>query len=653
MPVRPPSSARPSTSASEPRPTTSGGAFARYPHSLDEEEFDDDDDESEDDDVFAFLPPTTAEQQSEQAHADAVDAAARGAAAHHHQQDGGIQNGQGTSPYAAGGAGTAAAAAAALQAQYYSQQQQQLPPHLQQHPFSPFSHSPFANAPPADPGSTSTLEIVRGTTTTSELSSVEDFDPWVRPGTSYGASHQAGPSNLQLMANNPYSPAAAAGGSEADDHAYATTTIPAAVNPVSLPANDKPDQYPAYVRPGTALHPPQSPPSPSTDSHPSTGAGMSNAGHRGDMYKLRRLTSTISVGAANAAPGGVAVEGGRRMVQSDDDDEEEEYEVVGADAEEQMRRKEVRVNLPGTQPKRSQSRSSHARHAAAAANPPSTKADENDDDDDATSDTAGSEKDRARAAMDGHASATADSDAPDGHVKKSGKRRKRSGKHRSKSSTSTAGAYAGDAVAAEAGVDVAISTLGYKGAISSGVQVHSRTHGERRRNPNAQPYYGYAALANANGYDYGTRGSTRPTTRGTTTPSHRPGTAHTTNTGITRQPSTSGSFVASGKRRLGKGDEIEDEYDDGEDGDSMSMSGMSGSIRDDDSREGSIKWVVCSFSFFSPFSSVPLSFSSCYFRFFFLFVSVLFAFFRFSSAAFQGPRISDRPTTICAGKSLT
>jgi hypothetical protein len=81
----------------------------------------------------------------------------------------------------------------------------------------------------------------------------------------------------------------------------------------------------------------------------------------------------------------------------------------------------------------------------------------------------------------------------------------------------------------------------------------------------------------------------RPTTH-TAHSQRRPGTANTQTqaSGTLRRMSTSGSFVTSGKRRLGKGDELEDEYD--EDGDSMSMSGMSGgSIRDDESREGSIK----------------------------------------------------------------
>lgn len=53
----------------------------------------------------------------------------------------------------------------------------------------------------------------------------------------------------------------------------------------------------------------------------------------------------------------------------------------------------------------------------------------------------------------------------------------------------------------------------------------------------------------------------------------------------------SGSFVGAGKRR-GKGDfddgEEIDEYDYA-DGDSMSVSGVTASMRDDESREGSIK----------------------------------------------------------------
>lgn len=650
------------------RPTTSGAPFAPYDPALEEEEEEFDDEESDDEDVFAFLPPTTAEQEEQRAQIGEADAAAREAAAYHHQQEMGgypaVQYGQpehqGTSPYAVGGAGTAAAA---LQAQYYAQHQQQLPPHLQHHhesSFSPFtfSHSPFRNGAPADPSSTSTLEITRGTTGASELSSVEDFDPWGRPGTSYGASHQAGPSSLRMASNNPYS-AAAAGGAEADGHAYAyvpdhnpynttttptstapasITTIPTAVNAASLPSDDPSNPYAAYAHPRPTLPLPRSPPSPSTDSHPSTAAGMLTAGPTGDVYKLRRLTSTNSVAAGDAAPSGVVVEGGRRVVQSDDEEDEEGYEdprAEGEDEERRRRRKEVRVSLPGTQARRSRSRSSRG-HGAQHDRAPSTHniqhdaADAEDDEDEGTSDTAGSEKDRkravARASADGNGSAPATADPDAANLDSKKKRRKRSGKHRSKSSGGgTAGAYAGDAGEAEAG---AVETLPYTGAVASGIQVRNRGHGERRRNPNAQPYTGYAALANASGYDYGARGEwttssfityfftivrafyqflrsinlqvrwlttsflgSRPTTHGTTPSQRRPGTAntHTQASGTLRRTSTSGSFVASGKRRLGKDDEMEYEYDDG-DGDSMSMSGMSGgSIRDDESREGSIK----------------------------------------------------------------
>lgn len=434
---RPPSSTRPSTSASGPgRPSTSG-AFSPYDPAFEEEEFDDDD-ESSDEDVFAFLPPTTAEQQ-EQAATQAQTEPAAGGAAHQHMQYGHLQQ-QAASPYASNGAGTAAAVAAALQAQYYGQHHER--PHV-----GPFSHSPF---PHANAASTSTLDTAPST---GDL-----YSSWGRPSTSHLVAGRS-------VSHLPYGSGAGTSFPEADSNehrnAYAgpSNTFPAA------------DAYAALNRPTITHLPPQSPPSPSTDSQPSTGAGMPSHSHRGDMYKLRRLTSANSVAAA----AGVVVEGGQRVAQDEDDDEDDDgYED---------RRKEVRISLP-----------SHPAdpHGDEPPDSPNTKLGEEPDkmDDDAA--TMASEKDRAMAAL--------RLESPP-----AGKgRRVRAGKNRSTDIPMSPGTYAGNAGSAEAGA-VAVDVLGYDGIVASGVQVRGGDAGHRRtKNANAQPYYAYAALANAHGYD--TRG---------------------------------------------------------------------------------------------------------------------------------------------------
>ena len=166
----------------------------------------------------------------------------------------------------------------------------------------------------------------------------------------------------------------------------------------------------------------------------------------GDSYRLKRMApAPLTAGAVPSVTGaGPSSDHGHQH-----DDQQQELDVAQDDERTDIEHGEP-PDSPGTR-----------------------VADDDDDDDvdgdDGASETAG-EEERGRK----------------GRGKGMGGRSGKSGKGR--------GGYAGDVMDAEAG--------NADGAIASGVQVHPRGAGDghrRMRNVNAQPYYAYAALANAHG----------------------------------------------------------------------------------------------------------------------------------------------------------
>ena len=472
---RPPSSAaRPTTSAAG-RPTTAAGFSQSFPpqyfgnthYELDyEEEYED---ESEDEDVFAFLPPTTADQEA--ATAAAAAAASAGAAGSTQPVAGSSTDALlmgGHSPYAVGGAGTMPAALG------YQ------PSPASTSSSSPFSHSPFATTtdPPKRTSSLSPTSIPLDSTAPHPIPTYPDptFDPWSRPAGAIPSSSAVSPySHVQLASNNPYSPT----------NPYASTS-----NPYS-------------GRPPTAY--PLSPPSPSTDSHPSTGVSGMTTGQ--ELFKLKRLTSA----------GGARVEEDpepEEQIGVEERERESGREGVIRDRE----AKEVRVNLPvlaGAKTAQDQDESG-ARSVARARR----KSTANNDDDDAKS-PLGTEDDNDD--DDGDESGEADEEntaSPDGtKSKRSRKRRQRSKKTKSKISTSTDGRGSEDVVgatttgvnphvgfvspnapltAAAAPRSVGVGVPDTPGTAERGLN-SAHGVGQRMKNPNAQPYYAYAAMANAYG----------------------------------------------------------------------------------------------------------------------------------------------------------
>ncbi|KIM35306.1 hypothetical protein M413DRAFT_350178 [Hebeloma cylindrosporum] len=586
---RPPSSAvpRPTTSAAG-RPTTAAG-FSHQPqyfgnthYEVDyEEEYEE---ESEDEDVFAFLPPTTADQEA------ATAAAAAAAAGATQQPVAGSSTSTGTlgyamggqSPYAVGGAGTAPAHESPASTSSSS----------------PFSHSPFTPAPKRNSSLLPSSVPLVGSIASHSIPTYPDptFDPWSRPAGAIPSSSAVSPySHLQLASNNPYSPT----------NPYAATS----------------DPYATTTRPPTH---PLSPPSPSTDSHPSTGVSGITTGQ--ELFKLKRLTSA-------------------RVEEEPEPEEQlgvEEYEREGGreGVIRESEAKEVRVNLPVLAGSKAGDESgarivARARRKSSAidddvhhAKTTDGAAENNDDDDEEESGEADEEN----------------TVSPDGtNSKRTRKRRQRSKKTKSKISTSTDGLGSVDAVlgATTTGVNphvgsnaslnpssAAVRSVGMgvpdtpgnaeRGYSGTSPQAgHGFGFGQRMKNPNAQPYYAYAAMANAYG-----RGASRATTAQTRGTSRTPATATTATAAGTlsanrrssnefgrsysqshshnRHPgddayvSDDASYVARAKRGSGGG------HGGADDGDSFSMSGVSGISgyypdeigrggRWDDDREGSIK----------------------------------------------------------------
>ncbi len=167
-----------------------------------------------------------------------------------------------------------------------------------------------------------------------------------------------------------------------------------------------------------------------------------------DAYRLKRMTGAsaalpVSSGAPSAGPASLHGHGnGDSQHQNEQHGDEQELEVAQDDERTDIEHGEP-PDSPGTR-----------------------VADDDDDDDvdDGATETAGEEE------------------------------RGRKGRGKGMRSKKGKGGYAGDVGDAEAG--------NADGAIASGVQVHPRGVGEghrRMRNVNAQPYYAYAALANAHG----------------------------------------------------------------------------------------------------------------------------------------------------------
>ena len=443
---RPPSSAaRPTTSAAG-RPTAAAGLsqshyFGNTPYEVEyEEEYED---ESEDEDVFAFLPPTTADQEA----ATAAEAAAAAPVA-------GSSTMGGQSPYAVGGAGT-------MPALDYHQSP------ASTSSSSPFSHSPFATTDPKVSMRTSSLSHSSVPLNSGPPRSIPTyphptFDPWSRPAGAIPSSSTASPySHLQLASNNPYSPT----------NPYATTS------------------YASHYAPTHPL----SPPSPSTDSHPSTGVSGVTTGQ--ELFKLKKLTSArVEEEAEPEEQLGV---------------EERERESGRPGVIRDREAKEVRVNFPGTKAtervQRDQDESSprivaRARRKSSANDDDDAEADNNDD---------GDESGEA----DGETTTS-----PDGtKSKRTRKPRHRSKKTKSKISTSTDGrgsedvggatttgvephvALVSNASAAAARSAVPDTPATAEQGLNSAHATHGFGFGQRMKNPNAQPYYAYAAMANAYG----------------------------------------------------------------------------------------------------------------------------------------------------------
>ena len=470
---RPPSSAaRPMTSAAG-RPTTAAGFsqsfqpqyFGNTHYELEyEEEYED---ESEDEDVFAFLPPTTADQEAATAAAAAAAAAAAGSSTQ--PVAGSSTDNQramgGQSPYVVGGAGTMPALG------YH-----QTPGSTSSS--SPFSHSPFSTTDaPKRTSSLSPFSVPLVSAPSHSIPTYPDptFDPWSRPGGAIPASSAASPySHLPLASNNPYSPT----------NPYASTS-----NPHSTIL-----RHPTH---------PLSPPSPSTDSHPSTGVSGIAAGQ--ELFKLKRLNSAAGVRVEEELEP-------EEQLSVEEREREGGREGVIRDRE----AKEVRVNLPvltGTKamPDENARNVARARRKSTAGvdddgKLPEGAEDDNDYDD---ADESGEADEETTTSPDGTKS------------KRSRKRRQRSKKTKSKISTSTDGRGSVDAVGATTtGVNPHVGLVSSNpsptaaAARSEGVGVpdtpgaaeeglnsaqagHAFGYGQRMKNPNAQPYYAYAAMANA------------------------------------------------------------------------------------------------------------------------------------------------------------
>lgn len=334
------------------------------------------------------------------------------------------------------GAHGAAAAAAALQAQYFPT------------PYSPFAHSPFSHAPSApshqhpapDPAAASTSTLASATT--SSISTPADPYAW-RPVTARAPTADSRSNlnvNLALDEPPPHS---------AFDSAY------------SLPrAQQMQQQQQSYSRPRTATtqrarSPPRSPPSPSTDSQPGTAAS-------GDAYRLRRMTPALTSPAP--APSAPAIGGGNQPHDGHQQGEGHPNDDEGGYHHHHQHRES-----PQTDDDDAEDRTDLEHEVGEPPDSPGTRvADEDEDEDeDGASETAG-EEERGR---------------------RKGARKGKGGKGRSSVG------YAGELGDVEAGR--------FAGeAVASGVQLHPRGAGEgqrRMRNVNAQPYYAYAALANAHG----------------------------------------------------------------------------------------------------------------------------------------------------------
>jgi len=293
---------------------------------------------------------------------------------------------------------------------------------------SPFSHSPFTTDHPDRSMSLSPSSVPAPITTYPDPM----FDPWARSGAAPDSS--MAPPYPPLGDNNPYSP----------------------TNPYSV--------YSA-----SAMLPP---PSPSTDSHPSTGVSGVATGQ--EQFKLQRMT-----GAS-----------GSRVEEENDEQVGVEEHERGRDAFGVIREregKEVRVNLPVAM-------------LGGLANDEKAGVDDDDDDD------SGEEGD-----MDITAAQPEDGKrrAPKEH------RRQRSNKTKSKLSTSTDGLGSLEVVGGAAtttGVNphigfttnaVPTAAASRSGAAPGNAERHAAGgfgFGQRMKNPNAQPYYAYAAMANAHGY---------------------------------------------------------------------------------------------------------------------------------------------------------
>lgn len=476
--------------------------------------------ESEDEDVFAFLPPTTAEQEEERRAAEAA-AAAPGNQQHQTQSyqqmttttrtkaefahspfafsassptpPGNTSN----NPYSAFGYSHDGSYS---QDDYYSSHEELRPTTAAGRPTTSagptrmagtaavgaMSHPSLVSAPSfsfsiagsvsTNGGNTTLVPALPITsTTTPAVPAYPDptFDPWGRASSSAmaaGLIASPGKNNAR------------------PDTAYSYTT-----NPYSIPNRQSNSNNPyAYSTTAGARYPhppPLSPPSPSTDSHPSTAGGLSQLAHGGgEQFKLKRLNTGGAAGSTGVPSSGLREQAGDEAAQEEAEAEalsEEEQvaveEVEVGEASTRSGRKAVRVSLPGVVPA---SRKSMSRSVRRESRDSETLAGGDDTKD-----------------LDGPSSPIKPASGMEFHSQQQVKRRnKKSSKRYSAvpntpntpGTPGTPSAYANTSTANNGSYGFGYSTA-VAGITSSG-------HGYKTKNPNAQPYYAYAGLARESGY---------------------------------------------------------------------------------------------------------------------------------------------------------
>ncbi|KAF9555048.1 hypothetical protein CPC08DRAFT_726680 [Agrocybe pediades] len=322
------------------------------------------------------------------------------------------------------------------------------------------------------------------------------FDPWGRSSAALASPGRA--------SNNPYYSTTNVG--PRPDTAYSYTT-----NPYSIPNRS------TAVAAGSGIRyphpPPLSPPSPSTDSHPSTAGGLSQlaAGGAGpnapEQFKLRRLNTGAAAPASGPPKSGLREETERDVVDGQAVEAEEDEEVgveeveVGAGAAAAATRlgggKAVRVSLPGVVAPSRKSASIGRRSTSVHDN---GKRESRDSDTLADADL-GEGKDLDGDVLDSPIkpfSGVADAAQV---VKRRHNHHNSKARHSSKRYSTvpgtpltphTPGTPGGPSSAGGAG-------FGYSTAVAG---VNGAGQGYKTKNPNAQPYYAYAGLARDGGYPY-------------------------------------------------------------------------------------------------------------------------------------------------------